>query len=381
MSKTKKITISIIAFVLLAGGGTTTALLVMRHNTTLYNNYVNTSLENVDNWNTQFNSATSHERKVALYHGMNESHAEYISRETSNNDEIVSLLEATIFNMKEHFFDYYSTRIAEVEGVELPEHITEIISVLDDNINRLSSIKTEISNDGVFANDNSKLNQLNDKADSSLNLFAETNAWLISMVELSENFSVSDRDEKFIVFNELLNLQEEFENSGFTSDLIDSELNSKITGKRVWFFDWYTENLALLHFSTDKNHTIEEIINALIQLNDVEQLFAKESGILFTPAGVSAFSRNIGESISNNLKVLDNAGIKMIDDKDFREDAAEKAIEHLREAFAEWKEDIKDNEHLQTFEIILQETIEIGETEHIEALRREAARRTRVGFT
>ena len=381
MSKKKKIIIiSIAAFVLIAGSVTAT-LLILRHNTTLYNDTVNTSMLNISDWSSQFDRATNHERRVALYHGLRSSHTEYISMESSSNNEIVNLFETTLSTMETRFFDYYNTTITEVEGVIVPELLTEIISVFDNNISRLSTIKTGISDDAVFSNDITRLNQLNNKAENLLGYFRDANVWLSGIVEYNDKFSAASRDEKFTVFKEILSFQEDFKNSASTNELVESELNAAVEEKRMWFADWYTDNITWLHLSTTNDHGIEETINALKQLTDLAQLLASEGEVLFASVGINLLNSSIDDAVSNNLTVLRNTGISAINDKGFHEGAAEKAIEHFNEAFAEWKENFSDSQSPLKFEELLQEAVEIGEAENITFLRAEAARRTRVGST
>ena len=379
MNKKKKMIIMLIAIAfILIGGGITTILLVMRYNTIQHENYVNTSLQNIDNWNAQFHEATTLERRNELYHNLNSAQIEYISGDSSNNDEIIARFEITLSTMKEYFFEYFYAKISEIERADPPEQLYEIVLVIDDYINRLNLIKAEISDSGVFTNDTTRLNQLNDKATSLLGQFEEKNEWLSSINELNERFIIADRDEKFVVFNEFLRLQEDFDSSDYESDLIYTVLGEIISEKRIWFHDWYTDEITSLGQTI---RTQQGVINALMQLNDLAEIFSAESKVLFTPDVITALNSSFDEAISNNLSALEKMGIARIYEENFRSEAAEKAIEYFIESFIEWKEDHRDYEHLVTFDELVQEAIELGQHEHIASLRSETARRTRIGFT
>jgi len=372
MSKKKKIIISIVAFVLITGGvSISVVFLVNRHNALQYESYVSAARQTINDWEYNFNSTIDHGRRVELYNGLSDVHIEYINRNSKSND-VVSMFESSLITMQEDFFDYYYTKIEKVEEVELPEQIIDIISVLEDNINELISIKTEISNDGVFVNETSKINQLNDKADTSINLFTETKAWLIKVVELSEKFLDEDRDGKFVVFNDVLSLQKDFDTDGFESDFVSTELNALVAETREWFYEWYINELALRY---------SDQINTLIHLNNLADLIAMEGEILFTTADVNMLTSSFDDAYINSLSVLENNGIRRINNYNFHSEATDQAIEHFVELFTVWRGSYNDNDHLLTFDEILNEAIDIGQARHDTEIRAEAERKTRIGFT
>jgi len=409
VSKKKKIIISIVAFFLIAGGiSTTTVFLINRHYTIQsaiqsaiqYENYINTSLQNIDEWYYQFNSTTDQERKVELFHGLNDSHLGYISRDSGYSNEVADKYQTISGAMMGHFFDYFYTKIAKVEETEVTEMLIDIISEFDNRIIKLNAIKEEISDGGVFNNDVTRLNQLTEKAESLLNYYTVSSEWLTGIAEQNEKFLTANRDAKFVIFTDIIKLQENFDNNGLTYALISTKLIETATEKRLWFYDWYTDNIALLRLSitpddisegedegdedtlsTERQQKLESIVNTLIQLNDLALLFALECETLFAPIGVRALNRSFDETMSNNLTVLEDFGIEVINSYNFHSDATEIAVEHFRTAFADWKENRSDNEHLLTFEDVLHKTIEVGEFEHIASMLAETSRRTRLGFT
>jgi hypothetical protein len=395
-----KIILVTIAAVLLAGG-MATANLAARHHTMQYEAYVSTSLQIIDDWNHHFDSTDDHDRRVDLYYGLNSNHIEYINRESGNDAEIANRYETTLLSMKEQIFNHYYVKITEVEELEIPDLLTEVFPLFKDNAERLYVIKNEISDDGIFNNDTVRLNQLKDKADDLIGYFTEASIWLSSIAEQNERFSKALRDEKFVVFNDILRLQKENDNSDFSCDLVVTELRSAIDEKHLWFYEWYKENISSLQLAVtyifiaededeetiapeeaddeicERNLLLNETIIAMVQLNDLTRLFASERDVLFSRVEIARLLDSINDVTSSGLESLERIGNGIINSKHFRDEAIGKAIEHFDESFTTWKENHRNNEHLITLEAVLQEAIEVGQTEHdkiIEA-ERQAARR------
>ena len=382
--KTKIIIISAVAFVLLAGGATAT-LLIMRHNSIQqaigYENYVETSVQNINSWYARFNSASNHESRVELFHGLNDSFTEYLSREGQNSTEVIDKYETTLQSMKEQLYGYYDSKVAEIEETELPEQLPDIIDTLNDNITRLGSINSEISDDKVITDDATMLDQLNSKIENLLIYFRDSNEWLNEIDGLNETFFAADRFVKPVIFVDFLKLDNEYEESSFNSDLVETELSFAIEEKRTWFTDWYVETISSFLVDITSNYTITSAINLFSELNDLVDFFTTEKDALFTPSLVDSLTESFSEALAKNLATLESLGLSRINERDFRSDAAEKAIESFNDLFSSWKENDICNEHLQTYEEMLNEAVNLGETEHIRLLRSEASRNTRIGFT
>ena len=367
MNKKKKNLIMIVAFIMVAG--CISVFLFGCHNALQRESDINAGIQTIEEWNGNFNSATEHGRRLEIYNGFNDVYNEYINR-NSKSTEIISMFESSLNEMQEKFFDYYSGRITEVEEVELPGRLEEKISLIGSNIERLSSIKNEVYNEGVFSNNTEKLDLLSDKIEYLQTFLTDTNEWLNSIASQNERFLLADRDGKSVVFNDTLKLLADLGNSGVENFLVDTELNALITEKRSWFYEWYNNEM------TSQG---SDYLRYLIQLNGLAQLFALESKELFTAEDIDMITRNFDTEISNNLTALENQGIRRINDREFRSDANELAIEKYSELFIEWKENLKDDEHLLTYEEILSEAIKIGFEKHISDLLTEETRRTRYG--
>ena len=368
MIEKKKILTLIVAFIMMAV--CIPVFLFGCHNATQRESEINEGIQTIEEWIGNFNSATEHGRRLEIYNGFNDVYHEYINR-NSKSTELINMFESSLYEMQDKFFDYYSGRITEVEEVELPEQLEEKMPVISSNIDRLITIKNEVYNDGVFSNNTEKLDLLSDRIEYLQTFLTDTNEWLNSIVTQSEKFLLADnRDEKSVIFNDTVKLHADFVNSGIENVLVDTELNALIIEKRSWFYEWYN-NEMISHGS--------DYLRYLIQLNDLAQLFAIESEIIFTVDDIDMITRNFDNEISDNLTALESQGIRRINERRFLSDANELAIEKYSELFNEWKENLKDNEHLQTYEELLYEAIRIGNEKHITDMLAEETRRTRYG--
>ena len=384
MSKKLKIILPVVAFILIAMGALT-VFLVSRHNEAQaalqYEIYVNTSLQNIERWNHDFNRADNHDRRVELYHGLNRSYMDYINGDTDNNDELVSKFETTLFSMKERFFDYYVGEITIIEETEFPEDIKEKITVIESNIEKLRSVEAGVSVDGVLTNSDTMMNQVTGKIEPLIEYYTQTIRWMGEITDLHDSFLLANRDGKLDIFIDFLSLQDNYYNNDFTSAFVDMGLIAIIEEQRLWFHDWYTESREMLRPDETHRYNLGEFINLFSQLNDLIELFDQESEILFTQTEAVTLLSSFDEAVSSNIAELENIGTTRINRRDFRIEAEEKALELFNELFSEWIENHGCNEHLMMFEDILYEAISLGNDEHRQSLRNEAARRTRTGFT
>jgi len=192
-------------------------------------------------------------------------------------------------------------------------------------------------------------------------------------------------------------MQSEYENSSFENRNVETELESVKVEKVNWFIEWYDNKIEELSVysieecededcedceeeepTEDNDKDSEEerweyLINAMIELNDLIELFDFEHETLFTQFGINLYYEKLDTALLGNLSTLEQLGIDIIADKDYRKAANDKAIEHYNELFEEWKESHRDNDHLPTYPELLQAAIDLGKEEHDKIIAAEQA--------
>ena len=388
MKKKSIIIISIAAFVVITG--TLSSFLIVDYNRKLHEQYVSESLHNIESWEKQFLYNENRTHRVSLYHGLSNNRTEYANRD-SYNDEIMCKFDTTITAMEEMFFNLYTDEIDEIENREIVEQTEDKITAYTEKIDNLNILKSIIETDGVFNSDLLRLNKLKENADGLINYYTDTNDWLERANVVNNRFCSAERSGKFDGFMDITALKTEYEESDFENTDVFSILEATRIDAVYWFIYWYDEKIEELSvydvneteeagdpndFEDDEAEAVNRydyLINALIELNDLIELFDVECTLLFTPFGIDLYYKKLDIAVMGNLTALEKLGVEIINDLNYRKKATEKAVERYNELFDEWKDGHRDNEHLPTYEEILQEAIDIGKIEHEKILAAERA--------
>jgi len=369
----KVLVISIAVIIL---GAIASVLFIHDYNQKQYEQYVSDSINNIELWSVQFNSTQDRAHKVSLYHGLASNHRDYSNME-SNNNEVMKKFTNTLAMMEDDFYSFYYDEISIL--------ITWEIGVQDisDKLEAFNFFKSLIVSDDVLNGSDSRLTQLIDRADEYIGFYTETIDWLDIIGDIIEQFDSVDRNDKFEIYIETVTMQAEYESGSFQSPFVSAELDSIIKVMQSWFFGWYSDRIEELSIYMldvyDDFENIEEIqrfypfIEALIELNNLIDLFNSEYDSLFASTEIDILLSKIDGAMHDNLAALETLGVEMINDKSFRNAATEVAVEFFNESFVEWKENHRDNEHLPSFVGIWQSAIERGQAEHNRILEAERA--------
>ena len=398
-TKKKIIIISAIAFVVLLAGAVTAFILVSNHREQQRQQYISDTLGSIDEYKRLFDNSDDRAYRVTLHNDLSQNYAEFMNNDFESED-IRTHYQNTIGEMADIFFGYYSNEIDVIINGVIADNLIEAYS---DKIDGLNSVKSMISTDGIFSTDTTRLNQLTDKADGYIGHYTDSNDWLNQIDDVQNRFNSADRSGRFDIYSEILDMQSEYENSSFENRNVETELESVRVEKVNLFIEWYDNKIEELSVysieecededcedckeeepTEDNDEDSEEerweyLINAMIELNDLIELFDFEHETLFTQFGINLYYEKLDTALLGNLSALEQLGIDIIADKEYRKAANDKAIEHYNELFEEWKENHKDNDHLPTYEELIQAVIDLGKTEHDKIIEAErvAAERAR----
>jgi len=416
MNKKLKIIIIVACTVLVcAGTVVTTFVLVNNHREQQRLQYINEVLANIDEHQRLFNEVEDRIYRVHLHESLLRNHADFIDSEFESEE--ITLRYSTVLNgIEDYFFNYYSNEIERVANGDKgdPE---DFIIYYSGKIEGLNLVKSWIITDGIFNSNAIKQLQLNEKADEYVNYFTKTNDWLNRIGEISNLFDSTERIVKLDVFTEIISMITEYEENSFKNEDAADNLESLVVSTTLWFFNWYIDMIEELSVcdieepgeeldeeDVEETDNIDEkceeeceedcedecnvkevyyfLIIAMIGINDLIDMFNIEHEVIFNNSTSSFFLNRFNEVLLGNLITLEEIGVDIINSRNYRKEATDKAIELYLNLYEEWKKDHRDNEHIQTYPELLREAFKQGRVEHEKILEqerqaREAAARAR----
>jgi len=416
MSKSLKILIITACAVLVCAGATVTTLIMVSNHRThqlqlQQQQYIDDILASITENERLFNSSDDKAYRVTIHDNLLTLQVEFLNS-GYESDEVTFQFISVIDHMEDRFFTYYSDEIEKAANGD-NRGSDDLIVVYSGKIDGLNYVKSMVETDGIFNGSSTRKYQLNEKVNEYTTYFAKVNDWLIITSNINDRFYLAERTAKLDIYTEILEVILEYEENSFKNEDVTKKLEELKNSTSFWFFLWYEKMIGELSaYNIEEPYEEEDdedidlaeeecedecdedcdgdckdvelydyLLNAIIELNNLVDLFDFEHEIVFNPAAITYFIRSFDEALFGNLTALEDIGVKIINNRNYQDESKENAIEKYNELFEEWIKLHKDNDHIPTYSDLLKESLalakEIEDRLEQERLAREAAARAR----